>query len=119
MGSKYLMGINPFHDLLLSSVIAGVDLQDESVTSDLYNIFSEFLVDYFDVNERDLAYLDFVLKHKGCLTQVIGNNIISALWLSGIFPVDTYDVIKSNTYVSKNIKYTFDLNKKQLIQTII
>jgi len=67
------------------------------------------------VLEKDSReFLDFQIKGKDGYYKVVGNNIVSALWLLGIFPPNPRQVIKTNEFVLENIKYRFNPKTKKI-----
>jgi hypothetical protein len=117
MGSEYLWGQNPMQDTLLQMIALGVDVSDKQFKEELNTIFTMILENLLKSRE-DLVYLDFKIKRTDTQFQVIGNNIISALWLSGILPKNPTAVYSNNECHIADTIYTFDKRKKILIKTI-
>lgn len=117
MASEYKWEENPIRDILLTMMFAGIDVSDIKYKLDLYYMFTA-IIEYNIKNQEDLVYMDFNIKKFGILTKVIGNNIISALWLSGILPENPMTIEEANKCFVGNIKYTFDKKNKILKQTL-
>ena len=113
MGSEYKWNQNPVQDTLLQMVAIGVDISDKQFKRELNEIISLTIRNYI-LNEEDLVYLDFKIKKSETYFKVMGNNIISALWLSGILPKNPTDVMEANECYYNGRKYTFDTKKKNL-----
>lgn len=116
MGSEYVWGFNPMQDTLLQMIAIGVDISDKQFKKELNTIFTIILENLLK-NQEDLVYLDFKIKNSDMHYQIIGNNIISALWLSGILPKNPTAVFESNECHIGDFKYTYDKRKKVLIKT--
>lgn len=117
MGSKYEWNINPFRDFLFSSIMHGVDITDKEFEVEIYVAFSAML-EYF-VDELNNEYLDYNIKKNDGKFKVVGNNLITSLWLSGIFPDKPNDVINKKEYVIENVKYKFNEKTKKLTHRLI
>lgn len=113
MGSKYVDGYNPFHDFLFVSLMCGVDIANKEVIREVQSTLSNLLENYLNY-EEDVKFLDFkIIKNQGKY-RVVGKNIISALWLSGIIPSNTLKVMKENKLVYRDFVYTFNEKKFKL-----
>jgi hypothetical protein len=117
MGSKYEWGQNPIQDTLLQMIGIGVDVSDKQFKNELNRIF-ELILENLLMNPKDLVYLDFKIKKTDMYFKVTGNNIVSALWLSGILPKNPQAVLDNNKCHSGGRTYTFDKRKKILTSTI-
>jgi hypothetical protein len=117
MGSYYEWGRNPVRDSLLQMIEIGVDISDKQYKKELNQIFVYILENHLK-NHEDLVYLDFKIKKIDKYYKLIGNNIVSALWLSGILPRNPTLVFDKNECCVGNITYTFDKKKKILIGTV-
>jgi hypothetical protein len=117
MGIKYTWNKNnPFHDFLFKAIIIGVDVANKKSRGDIVAAFTYILKNYLE-NESDVVYLDFDIINDDGYVKVIGNNAISALWLSGIIPNDISSVLKSNTLIIGNREYKYNKKTKQLKYT--
>jgi hypothetical protein len=117
MGSEYVWGQNPMRDTLLQMIAIGVDVSDKQFKEELNTIFT-LILENFLKNREDLVYLDFKIKKTDMHYQIIGNNIISALWLSGVLPKNPQAVLLSNQCHINDTIYSFDKRRKILIKTI-
>ena len=118
MGSDYVWGQNPIQDTLLQMIMIGVDISDEQFKNELNTIFS-LIIEIHLKNREDLVYLDFKVKKLGVGGfKLIGNNIVSAMWLSGMMPRNPQAVMDANECHIGGKTYTFDKRKKVLISAI-
>ena len=117
MATIYRYNKNPFSDLLLKSIIYGVDISDKNTKLEINNTFIYILKNVLE-NEQDTIHLDFEITNKDNYFKVIGKNAISALWLSGILPPNVSDTFK-NPIILGNRKYIFNKKNKTLKYTII
>ena len=117
MGSKYEWGYNPVRDSLLQMIEIGVDISDKQFKRELNQIFMYILENHLK-NQEDMVYLDFKIKKINKHYKLIGNNIVSALWFSGIMPHNPTVVFDKNECHVGNITYSFDKKKKILISTV-
>lgn len=113
MGNKYIAGINPFQDLLFTSIMYDVDLLNNEVKDDIYDSLVFILENVLD-DLDELEYLDYDIIKRNNVVKIIGNNIISALWLSGIIPYDTEKVLNENRFEFNNRIYYYNKTKKKL-----
>lgn len=117
MGSSYVWGQNSVRDTLLQMVSLGVDISDVQFKRELNEIITIIIENHLR-DKEDLIYLDFKIKKSGIHYKVIGNNIVSALWLSGILPRNPEAVMDANECHIGGRIYTFDKKKKVLIDTV-
>jgi len=118
MANHYRWNINPFSDILLEILIKGGDIATKMNEETILDIFKYILELYLE-NANDIAYLDYSIKNRNGYHTIVGNNLITALWLSGILPTDTQSIIDENEYSTENYKYTFDSKKKILKYELI
>jgi hypothetical protein len=118
MGKIYEFNINPFQDFLFRSLIYDTDISDKEYEADIYVGFVTIL-EYFILNKDDIQYLDYEIKNSCGYYKVVGKNVISALWISGIFPKNIKQVLVTNEYILNNIKYVFNSKTKKLISKSI
>ena len=96
----------------------GVDVSDKQFKKELDTIFTLILENHV-VNPKDLVFLDFSIKKLGVgAFKIVANNIVSALWISGIIPKNPTAVMDSNTCHVGGRTYKFDKKKKILNSTI-
>lgn len=84
---------------------------------ELHLYVAEILKTYYSVSELDLNYLSFGIKcgkNKNDI-KIIGNNFISALWMSGVIPKNTKECINNNKYEDDLNMYFYDEEKKELL----
>lgn len=117
MASEYEWGKNIIRDTLVKMMYDGIDVSNIKFRQDLYFIFGSIIEDKLK-NHEDLIYMDFDIKQSGVLTKVIGNNIVSALWLSGIMPNNPTIIEKENKCYIGDRKYTFNKKNKILRHTL-
>lgn len=119
MASSYVFGDNHLRDMMISEIM--IDEYEKPV--DLHSSIIEKCVAMIrgiyksvDVPEFE-KYIDFefdVDKEQKSI-KLIPFNIVSALWFSGVFPLDCRKVYLDNYFVKNNIYYIFDPKKKKLI----
>lgn len=117
MGKEYNWNENPFQDFLFGSILNGVNISDKEVETEIFISFLTIL-EYYIPEKSENQHLDFEIKNKKGNFKVIAKNIITALWLSGIFPDDSQQVLDDNEYIDKydgeTIKYKFNVKTKKL-----
>ena len=118
MGRIYKWSTNPFQDFLFRSILFDTDIADKEYEADIYVGFATIL-EYLIKEKRDIEYLDFEIKKKNTYFKVVAKNIITALWLSGIFPNNPKQVMETNVFMLENIKYMFNKKTKKLTYKII
>lgn len=118
MGSTYSWNINPFQDFLFRSLLYGTDIADKEFEADIYVGVSTIL-EYFVGDKKDFELLDFEIKKKNDYFRVVAKNVVTALWLSGIFPRDTKKVMETNEFVVDNVKYKYNIKSKKLTYRLI
>ena len=115
MANKYEWDKNPISDFFLQNLINDIDISKKKNFDDIRENLSSF-IEYFLEEENDIVYLDFsIKKDKFGGFNIVANNIVTALWFSGIIPRDTNDVLNKNKFEFDNKKYTF--NKKTKVLT--
>jgi len=113
MANNYIWNMNPIQDVLFKSLQADANLSDKKFKKDLHEIFVYILGNYLN-NENDIVYLDFDIKKSDEHYKVIGNNILTALWFSGVIPDDSYNVNENNVCYTNDKIYTFNPKTKTL-----
>jgi len=118
MGNEYEWGINPVQDVLLQTLMLGGDIGNPAYKEDLYKVFSYILENYLK-NQGDVVYLDFDVVDIDGYYTLVGNNIITALWLSGVLPDNPTAVMEANKCIVGEWKFSFNIKSKTLkIQNI-
>ena len=118
MGNLYKWNYNPFHDFLLKSIMFGANISDKQMQGDIYAAFVFILQNILD-NPKDVVHLDFKIVGDGTHYKVVGKNAISAIWLSGVFPMNSDLMLKNNVFVIGNRKYSYNKKTCKLTYTII
>lgn len=118
MGSDYKWDINPFQDFLFMSIMNDINVSGKEFETEIYTAFSTIL-EYYVPNKFENQHLNFEVRNKKGSFKVIAQNIITALWLSGIFPENPKKVMDDNEYVIENMKYKFNLKTKKLAYQLI
>jgi len=113
MGKKYERGKLGFQDYFVNLLMNDFDISNKEIKEEIYSIFKESLL-YTLYDENHINYLDFDIKKKDIEYTIIPNNIITALWLTGIIPTDNDKVMNDNYFHYKNIKYIFNKKEKKL-----
>ena len=118
MGKSYSWDVNPFQDFLFGSIMNGVDITDKEIETEIYMAFFSIL-EYYVPDENQKIYLDFEIRNKKGSFKVVAKNIITALWLSGIFPSNLKKVMVDNEYIIENMKYKYNQKTKKLTYQLI
>ena len=114
MASKYKWNENPINDFFLQNIMNDVDISKKKNYDNIHDGLTAFL-EYFLEEENDIVYLDFSIKRdKFGSFNVVANNIVTALWFTGVIPRDTNDVLKKNKFVFDDVEYTFNKRSKLL-----
>lgn len=113
MENEYVWGLNPIKDTLLQMILYDVDISDKQFKKELNTIIT-IILENFQIAHEDLVYLDFKIIKNDMHYQIIGNNIITALWLSDILPENPQAVYDSNECCIGGKLYTFDKKRKIL-----
>jgi len=116
MGSLYTYGINPFYDILMVILITDGKTAKKINKNEIRDSFISILEQILE-NSDNVKYLDFDIVKRGYKYKIVGNNMISALWISGIFirNVDIPYVLKNNSCTINDTYYVFDPKKKKLL----
>lgn len=85
--------------------------------SELYEIVWYILESSNFIDNNYLHYLDFDVEvdSEGTDIKIIGNNIVTSLWFSNIFPEDPDDCYIKGEYQTKNKKYKYNPIEKSLL----
>lgn len=117
MASKYVTGYNPIQDFLFQSMLYGVDISNKKHFVDIQSAIIYILQNVLK-NERDVIHLDFEISGDKRYIKLVGKNIITALWLSGVFPYDVNEVLDKNKYIVDNISFNYNKKTKKLTYVI-
>jgi hypothetical protein len=117
MASKYVTGYNPIQDFLFQSMLYGLDLSDKKHFVDIQSAIVYILQNVLK-NENDVIHLDFEIKGNKNYIKLVGKNIISALWLSGVFPQNVDKVLNDNKYIVDDISFNYNKKTRKLTYTI-
>ena len=117
MASSYKLGNNLVQDFLMQSIIHGVDLLNKKNKADIYSTIV-YILQYMLENPKELVYLDFDIVGNKENIKVVGNNSISAIWLSGIFPDDINIVLNKSRFKIGNRLYQYNKKTKTLTYKI-
>lgn len=113
MGKSYSWDVNPFQDFLFGSIMNGVDVADTEIETEIYVAFYTIL-EYYVPERAENQHLNFEIKNKKGDFKVVAKNILTALWMSGIFPDFPKKVLDNNEYINENMKYKFNKKTKKL-----
>lgn len=117
MATDYTWNTNPIQDILMNMLLSNVNITNGDAKQELYNIFTQVIEPYLN-NRGDLIYLDFNIKKNKGYYKVISNNLISALWISGILPENPNEVMRNNQYKFGDITYHYDIKTHKLEYSI-
>jgi len=117
MGSKEALGKNPLQDFLITLIISGVDISDMSYKQSIENECKNYL-EMCLINPKDVVFLDFEIKASKSNThlKVVSNNILTALWFSGIVPANSLEILANNRHYYDGSVYKF--NEKTKVLTV-
>jgi len=118
MGSKYVFGYNPLKDYLLQLIITDSDVTNKRMRGDIYAAFIFILQNVLN-NENDVIHLDFDINGDKDHVKLVGNNAITALWLSGIFPINIEDALTKDSFLIGDIQYTYNKKSKRLTHKFV
>ena len=113
MASLYNWGMNPFQDYLFGLILSDINISDKKNKNDINSTFHYILEGVLE-NDDEVVFLDYEISKKDNYFKVTGKNIVSALWLSGVFPYDTETILDKNVFVADNVKYQFNRKTKEL-----
>jgi len=115
MGSKYQKNINPVNDIFLDMMMSGYDFSSKKSHQELYSMML-YVLEGSLYNESDMRFLEFDIKtqHNGSLVKIVPDNIICALWFSGIIVENTSKVVEENKFVFDNKSFSFNKKRKVL-----
>ena len=113
MGSKYKWNVNPFHDFMLGSILNDVNIAKKEYEPDIYTGLITVL-NYAEVKEDCIPYMDFKIIKRGKRYRVLGKNLLSSLWLSGIFPDNPHHIAKRDEIIIDNVEYKFNNKTNKL-----
>lgn len=118
MGEVYKSNGNVFQDILVQAIDDGIDIGDKKEFKRIFGDFKYLLGNILD-NPVDVVYLDFDIIKDDNLYKVVGNNMLSALWLSGIFVDGIYSAINGDEILIDDVEYMYDKKKRKLTYKII
>lgn len=115
MANKHIYGWNIITDFLVTLIIEGVDIINPNLKSVIEKEFGNFLQMYL-INPKDVVFLDFEIVEKNGDSPIIilGNNILSSLWLMGIIPYDSLKTLRENKFEMDNIGYFYNKKTRKL-----
>jgi hypothetical protein len=105
---------SPIRDFLFQLMILDYDISND----DLYDSIFEnivFILEQMGISSELIVYLEYKIKRiKGEYIKIIPENIITALWFSGILPYDCDSVFDKNEIKYDNKIYKFNRKTKKL-----
>ena len=113
MASEYYWGYNVFQDVLINATLNEINISDDNFKSKLNGVFSQIIINYLE-NKSDIVYLDFEISSIGCKYELVANNFITALWLSGVFPDNVKYTIHNDEYSYDDGSFTYNKKTKKL-----
>lgn len=119
MGSRYVYNENILRDVMVIGSLNSIGINDVDLHKEMLDRCINLIGDAYDaVNVTGFEkYIDieFDIDKDQKYVKVVCNNIISALWFSGIFPIDFTEILLGNKFKSPENYYTFDKKRKKLI----
>lgn len=112
MGKIYKWGKNPFNDYLFLSMLNNTDISSSEFQGKILSDFIIILRNF--IGDNNLSYFDFHIKGNGNSFKLVANNIVTALWLSGVYPKDSDTVFHSNTCIYNQMEFKFNKRTKKL-----
>jgi len=109
MAKIYRYNENIFKDLMLNALMFDEDISSKRFRSDFQNEIIDIL-GYVLTDINDVKYLNFDITNDDGYYKITAYNILTALWFSGIFPIETKEILIKNSFQYGNIHYKF--NKK-------
>lgn len=104
---------NPIRDFLFQLMILDYDITHDEMKDTIYNTIIYILQ---EMNVKSIEYLDYKIKKiKNEHIKVVANNIITALWFSGIFPLDPDKIYKKNEMIYNDKQIKFNNKTKKLL----
>lgn len=113
MGKTYESDVNPFQDVLVRALEGSLDISEPNVKANIHAVF-EYILENVLEDKNYLIYLDFDIQNKNGYYNIIGKNVLSAMWLSGFFAYDIESILKSNTFIIGNKKFKYNKKKYEL-----
>lgn len=113
MGREYIWGENLFRDYLMKLTNTELDIVDEEVQKDISSTFS-YVLEHFLKKSSDIKYLNFEIIRTQEYYKVIAHNMLTALWLTGIFIESNQEILTNNRLILENIEYVYNEKTKKL-----
>jgi hypothetical protein len=114
MANKYEWGLNPIKDYIVQNLIDDIDISKKKNADEIYSNLVIFFRQILE-DENDVNHLDFIIKKsKFGDYNIIANNMVTALWFSGILPSDVNVVLNENKFILSGLEYTFNKKTKKL-----
>lgn len=114
MASEYIRGVNPFEEYLIHTLLEGIDL---TVEEDVDEVFSSmvYLLELILGTDEHNHLFSFDIINDDEKYLVFGNNLITSLWLIGIFPDNVEKVILDNSFTYDGMIYSYDNDEDEFI----
>ena len=110
---------SPIRDFFFQLMMLEYDLSEEEMINSLYSTI-HYMLEQMDVGTDPMEYLDFNIKKKDMnYLKVIANNIVTALWFTGIIPLNPDSVYENNEMRYNGKLYKFNNKTKKLTWKII
>ena len=114
MAELYRYGRNLIQDLLFNIIIITEDKFEKQIDK-ITNSIDSFIYEIVN-DDHDFKFLDYEIEiYNHYYIKIISNNIITALWFSGIKPDNCNDVYRENSLKLDDKIYSFNKKKKKLI----
>lgn len=116
MAIEYEWGKNMMKDFFFHLMLTDNNILNKDIKNEIENQLIVLLTNVVK-DEKDLVHLDFEIE-RGVDendVKIVGNNIITTLWFSGLIPNDVDLTSRQNKIKIKDKIYHFDKKKKKLI----
>lgn len=119
MGNKYNAEENPIRDFLFQLMIMGYDISDDEIR-DTIDETIVYMLESMGIGYGNIKYLDYDIKKvRGEHIKVVPENFITALWFSGIVPLNCDSAYEKNQFTYNGKLYTFNRKTKKISWKII
>lgn len=116
MAKYYKFNENILQDALFENLLNNIDISTKNFQENLKKDIESFLKKILK-DETFIKNLDFNIVNDDNYYRVIANNLITALWFSGIFPLNIGEIIIKKIFIHEDKIYEFDKKNNILVIT--